>query len=128
MWGLSFSNWAGTYVECPLHGRNLFREQDDIEGIHLRLREAVGPIPRTLASRADVFRSSVRHCIIELRISQDRLLLGPAQQTVTIAGEKQAELGFPTAAGDRRRLGVTAETRQRRSYGGGSDPGPLSSP
>ena len=35
--GLSFSNWAGTYVECPLHGRNLFREQDDIEGIHLRL-------------------------------------------------------------------------------------------
>ena len=81
MLGLSFSNRAGTYVECPLHGRNLFREQDDIEGIHLRLREAAGTIPRIPAVCADVFRSSVRHCIIELRISKDRWLLGPTQPT-----------------------------------------------
>ena len=74
--GLSFFNWAGTYVECPLHGRNLLREQDDIEGIHLRLREVYGTIPRIPAVYADVFRSSVRHCIIELRISQDTLVVG----------------------------------------------------
>ena len=74
--GLSFSNWAGTYVECPLHGRNLLREQDDIEGIHLRLREVYGTIPRIPAVYADVFRSSVQHCIIELRISQDTLVVG----------------------------------------------------
>jgi len=53
-----------------------FREQDDIEGILLRLREVVGPIPRIPANRADVFRSSVRHCIIELRISKDTLVVG----------------------------------------------------
>ena len=53
--------------------------------------------------------------------------VGPTQRPVTIAAEKQTKLGFPTAAGDRRRLSVTAETRRRRSCGGGSDPGPLSS-
>ena len=83
--------------------RNLFREQDDIEGIHLRLREP--------AVCADVFRSSVRHCIIELRISKDRWLLGLTQQTGNDT-EKQAKLGFLTAARERRRLGVTAETRR----------------
>ena len=61
--GLSFSDWAATYVECPLHGRNLFRHQDDIEGIHLRLREVDGPIPQIPAVRAMVFGSSGRRCI-----------------------------------------------------------------
>ena len=37
-------------------------------------------------------------------------------------------LGFPTAAGGRRRLGITAMKTPKRSCGGGSDPGPLSSP
>ena len=61
--GLSFSDWAATYVECPLHGRNLFRHQYDIEGIHLRLREVDGPIPQIPAVRAMVFGSSGRRCI-----------------------------------------------------------------
>ena len=38
-------------------------------------------IPWIPAVCADVFRSSVRHCIIELRISKDRWLLGPTQPT-----------------------------------------------
>ena len=60
--GLSFPNWAGTYVECPLHGRNLFRHQDDIEGIHLRLREADVHIPWNPASMYMPFGSSGRRC------------------------------------------------------------------
>ena len=60
--GLSFSNRAGTYVECPLHGRNLFRHQDDIEGIHLRLREADVHIPWNPASMYMPFGSSGRRC------------------------------------------------------------------
>ena len=60
--GLSFSNREGTYVECPLHGRNLFRHQDDIEGIHLRLREADVHIPWNPASMYMPFGSSGRRC------------------------------------------------------------------
>ena len=44
--GLFFSSWATTYTKCPLQRPKLFREQDDIEGIQLRRREADGIIPR----------------------------------------------------------------------------------
>ena len=80
-WGFLFLASPPTYGKTTLSRPKTFREQDDIEGIHLRLREVDGPIPRIPASRADVFRSSVRHCIIELRISKDRWLLGPTQPT-----------------------------------------------
>ena len=45
--------------------------------------------------------------------------------------QSKAKLGFLTAAGGRRRLGVTASSEQAypmRPCGGGSDPGTLSSP
>ena len=41
----------------------------------------MGPIPRIPAGRANVFRSSVRHCIIKLHISKDRWVVGPTQPT-----------------------------------------------
>ena len=42
--------------------------------------------------------------------SRKIVVLGPAPtDRVTIAAEKQAKLGFPTAAGDRRRLGVDGQ-------------------
>ena len=125
--GFLFLARSPTYGKTTLSRQKTFREQDDIEveGILLRLRKVIGPIPRIPASRADVFRSSVRHFIIELRISKDRCCWGRQNRLVTIAAEKQAKLGFPTAAGDRRWLGVTAEIMRRRSCGGGSDPGPL---
>ena len=120
--GLSFPNWAGTYVECPLHGRNLFRHQDDIEGIHLRLREAVGTIPRIPAVCADVFRSSVRHCIIELRISKDRWLLGPTEPTGNDSRGKASKTRLsdgrqrpPAARRDRRDKAETILWRRFRS-------------
>ena len=79
--GFLFLARSPTYGKTTLSQPNSLREQDDIEGIHLRLREGARTIPRIPASGADVFRSSVRHCIIELRISKDRWLLGPTQQT-----------------------------------------------
>ena len=120
--GFSFSNRAGTYVECPLHGRNLFREQDDIEGIHLHLQEVDGPIPRIPASRADVFRSSVRHCIIELRISQDTLVVGAGPTTVNDSHRKASRARLsdgrwrpPAARRDRRDKAETILWRRFRS-------------
>ena len=74
--GAPYFELYSTYGKTTLSRPNLLREQDDIEGIHLRLREVDGPIPRIPASRADVFRSSVRHCIIELHISQVTAVVG----------------------------------------------------
>ena len=107
--GFLFLGRPPTYGKTTLSRPNLFREQDDIEGTRLRLRGVDGTIPRIPAVCADVFGSSVRHCIMELRISKDRCVGAGPTDRVTIAAEKQAELGFPTAAGDRRRLGVTAK-------------------
>ena len=123
--GFLFLARSPTYRKTTLSRPKTFRHQDDIEGIHLRLREADVHIPWVTSGvyvhALPILRALLLRCVIPVE------RWGRHNRPVTIAAEKQAKLGFPTAAGDRRRLGVTTETRRRRSCGGDSDPGPLSS-
>ena len=79
--GFLFLGRPPTYGKTTLSRPNSFQEQDDIEGIHLRLCEVDGTIPWIPVVCANVFRSSVQHCIIEFRISKDRWVVGPTQPT-----------------------------------------------
>ena len=102
-----------TYGVISSTRRNLFRHQDDIEGIRLYLREAGESRDMPFLR---ILRAPLQRCVV-IEVETSSQLAGPTQPTGMIAPEKQAKLGFPTAARGHRRLGMTAETRNMQSWG-----------
>ncbi|EJK47356.1 hypothetical protein THAOC_33926 [Thalassiosira oceanica] len=90
--------------------------KNDIQGIHLRLREADGIIPRLLRFQSVMQMSSDLSygvaCIVEISLWKVGWLIkaathhGGPEDSQRQSTEKQAKLGFPTFAGGRRRLGM----------------------
>ncbi|EJK57656.1 hypothetical protein THAOC_22275, partial [Thalassiosira oceanica] len=76
-YGASFSNRAARRAKWTLSRPKLVPSQDDIEEIHLRRREADGPIPWIPALRAMIFGSFRRRCIGEKKIGKVGWLIRP---------------------------------------------------
>ena len=100
-----------------------FRKQNDVEGIRAYV-DARGVTLFLGFWRLGQWSLDLPYALAILFINE-RWPYHARQQHVNLELDKQAKLGFPTAAGGRRRLGVIARAQRMQSCGGGSDPGPL---